>query len=269
MTQEAPDRADLDIMEMPAKALAAYWLSLKKLMDSKKGAKVVQEEMAVVTEPSIRLLLETAFGSGLSEDAVRRLMTVGRRRILEDVRRKLDCMTRTLLGMATGENPQRLLTLLTALFPVPPIREKAAMDRVYVLLEKAKAVAAGVKPAPSKDGAGQDGAEEDPAAVSLALLPEILLVRLLYCLAVVRREGRDVCRRLATSTRSLFFAEGLGLVADNFDETFLRERLTLHRRALLDDAALKLVLCEEMCLGLRNRYSYEDLWRLARAHLPR
>ena len=67
------DRADLDIVEMPAKAVAAYWLSLKKLMDSRKGARVVQEEMAAVTEPDIRLLLETAFGSSLPEEAVRRL----------------------------------------------------------------------------------------------------------------------------------------------------------------------------------------------------
>jgi hypothetical protein len=96
----------------------------------------------------------------------------------------------------------------------------------------------------------------------------VLLPRLLHCLVVARREGREACRKLAESSRSLFFAEGLALVADGFDEAFLRRRLTLHRRAILADAAAKMVLAEEMCLGLRARYSYEDLWRVARAHLP-
>jgi len=254
MTQEVSARADLDIVEMPATAVAAYWLSLKKLMDVKKGGKIVQEEMETVTEPYIRLLLETAFGSSLPEEAVRRLYQAGRRQALADVRRKLDCMARTLLAMAAGDNPQRVLSFLTAFFPVPPIREAAAMDRVYALLEKNRA--------------GEQG-NEDPAAVDHALAADVLLVRLMYCLAVARREGREVCRRLSASTRSLFFAEGLGLVADGFDAAFLRKRLEVHRRSLLADTSLKLVLSEEMCLALRARYSYEDLWRVARAHLPR
>ena len=254
MTQQVPERADLDIVEMPAAAVAAYWLSLKKLMDAKKGERIAQEEMAAVSEPNIRLLLETAFGSSLPEEAVRRLYLASRRRALGDVRRKLDCMARTLSAMASGDNPQRVLALLTALFPVPPIREAAAMERVYAALEKTRAGAT-------------DG--EDPAAVDHDLAADVLLVRLMYCLALTRREGREACRRLAASTRSLFFAEGLALVADGFDEPFLRRRLTLHRRALLADMAQKLVLSEEMCLGLRARYSYEDLWRVARAHLPR
>lgn len=254
MVHDTAPRPDLDILEMPPKALAAYWLSLKKLMDSRKGGRIVQEEMAAVTEPTIRLLLETAFGSSLPEEVVRRLFLAGRRQVLADLRRKLDCMARTLVAMAAGDNPQRVLSLLTALFPVPPVREAAAMETVYGLLEKARAGA---------PGAG------DPAAVDHALPPEVLLVRLMHCLVVVRREGREACRRLAQSTRSLFFAEGLVLVADGFDEAFLRRRLTLHRRALLTDAAGKLTLAEELCLGLRARYSYEDLWRVARAHLPR
>ncbi len=250
------DRADLDIVEMPAKALAAYWLSLKKLMDSRKGGRVVQEEMAAVSEPYIRLLLETAFGSALPEEAVRRLYAAGRRRQLAELRRKLDCMARVLAAMVSGDNPQRVLSLLTALFAVPPVREAAVMERVYALAERARA------------GTPPDAPADDPAAVDHGLPPEVLLPRLLHCLVVARREGREACRKLAESSRSLFFAEGLALVADGFDEAFVRRRLTLHRRAILADAAAKMVLAEEMCLGLRAKYSYEDLWRVARAHLP-
>uniref|UniRef100_I2Q7C9 Uncharacterized protein n=1 Tax=Desulfovibrio sp. U5L TaxID=596152 RepID=I2Q7C9_9BACT len=254
MANDTASRPDLDIVEMPATALAAYWLSLKKLMDSRKGGRIVQEEMAAVSEPTIRLLLETAFGSSLPEEALRRLFTAGRRQVLADLRRKLDCMARTLLAMAAGDNPQRVLSILTALFAVPPVREATAMEAVYGLVEKVRA---------------GDPSAGDPAAVDHGLAPEILLVRLMYCLVAVRREGREACRRLAGSARSLFFAEGLILVADGFDEAFLRRRLTLHRRSLLTDAAGKLTLAEELCLGLRARYSYEDLWRVARAYLPR
>jgi len=254
MPNESPSRADLDIVEMPATALAAYWLSLKKLMDSRKGGRIVQEEMAAVTEPNIRLLLETAFGSNLPEEVVRRLYLASRGQVLADLRRKLDCMARTLSAMAAGDNPQRVLSLLTALFPAPPVREAAAMETVYDLVEKARS-------------GESDGSEA--AAVDHGLPPELLLVRLMYCLVVVRREGRDACRQLTYSTRSLFFAEGLALVADGFDAAFLSRRLTLHRQSLLADAAQKLTMAEELCLGLRAKYSYEDLWRVARAYLPR
>ncbi|WP_300164300.1 hypothetical protein [Solidesulfovibrio sp.] len=250
------DRADLDIIEMPAKAVAAYWLSLRKLMDSRKGGRVVQEEMEAVTEPYIRLLLETAFGSGLPEETVRRLFVAGRGRALGELRRALDCMAGTLAAMVSGDNPQRVLSLLTAHFAVPPAREATIMERAYALADKARA------------GGAPESPVDDPAVVDHGLAPDVLLARLMYCLVMARREGREVCRSLAGSCRSLFFAEGLILVADGFDETFLRRRLALHRRSVAADAARKMLLAEEMCLGLRARYSYEDLWRVARAYLP-
>jgi hypothetical protein len=253
MPNDVPVRQDFDIVEMPATALAAYWLSLKKLMESRKGGRIVQEEMAAVSEPTIRLLLETAFGGALPEDVLRRLYLARRRQVLSDLRRKLDCMARALSAMATSDNPQRALAMLTALFPVPPVREAAAMEAVYALVEKVRK---------------GETAETEPAGVDHGLPPDVLLVRLMYCLAVVRREGREVCRRLAGSTRSLFFAEGLTLLADGFDEAFLRRRLTLHRRSILADTARKLAMAEELCLGLRAKYAYEDLWLLARAYLP-
>jgi hypothetical protein len=253
MANDDAARPDFDIVEMPATALAAYWLSLKKLMDNRKGVRIVQEEMATVSEPTIRLLLETSFGGGLPEDVLRRLYQARRRQVLADLRRKLDCMTRALVAMASAENPQRVLTALTALFPVPPVREATAMESVYTLVEKIR-----------KD----DTAEGTLAAVDHGLVPDVLLVRLMYCLVVVRREGREACRRLATSSRSLFFAEGLTLLADGFDEAFLRRRLALHRRSILADTTNKLTMAEELCLGLRAKYSYQDLWLLARAYLP-
>ena len=244
---------DFDIVEMPATGLAAYWLSLKKLMDDRKNAKVVLEEMATVTEPTIRHLLDVAFGSSLPDDVLRRLFVARRQLVLGELRRKLDCMARTLLAMLAGENPQRVLSLATALYPQPPIREAETMDAVYAMVERVRR---------------GDVSEEKAAAVNHTLAPAALLARLMYCLVVVRREGRETCRRLVEHTRSLFYAEGLALVADGFEENFLARRLALHRRSILSDTTVKLHMAEELCLGIKARYSYEDLWRLARTYLP-
>ena len=42
---------ELDILEMPFEGLAAYWLSIKKIMDTKKGRAIVDEEIAHTDEP--------------------------------------------------------------------------------------------------------------------------------------------------------------------------------------------------------------------------
>jgi hypothetical protein len=44
---------ELDILQMPLDGLAAYWLSLKKLVEAKKGAKVLEEEADHTSEPYI------------------------------------------------------------------------------------------------------------------------------------------------------------------------------------------------------------------------
>jgi len=253
MPELTPPSQDFDIVEMPTTGLAAYWLSLKKLMDDRKNAKVVIEEMATVTEPTIRHLLDTAFGSSLPEDVLRRVFAARRQLALAELRRKLGCMSRTLTAMLTGDNPQRVLSLATALYPQPPIREAETMDAVYAMVERVRR---------------GDVQEEKAAAVNHTLAPPALLGRLMYCLVVVRREGREASRRLVEYTRSLFYAEGLALVADGFEEGFLSQRLALHRRSIIIDTTVKLRMAEELCLGIKARYTYEDLWRLARTYLP-
>lgn len=253
MPDVTPVRQELDIVEMPATGLAAYWLSLKKLMDDRKGGKIVIEEMAAVTEPTIRHLLDAAFGSSLPEEVLRRIFLARRQMVLGDLRTKLDCMARTLSAMVAADNPQRVLSLLTALYPLPPVREAEAMEAVYATVERVR----------------RGDIEEGPlAAVDHTLAPGALLVRLMYCLVTARREGREACRRLIGHTRSLFFAEGLALVADGFEESFVSRRLALHRRSILGDTDVKLRMAGELCLGIKARYPYEDLWRLARTYLP-
>lgn len=253
MPDVPPTSQEIDIIGMPATGLAAYWLSLKKLMDERKNGKVVLEEMASVTEPTIRHLLDATFGSSLPEEVLRRMFAARRQLVLGELRHKLDCMTRTLSAMVAGENPLRVLSLATALYPQPPVREGELMEAVYAMVEQVRR---------------GDAEESRLAAVDHSLKPAALLARLMYCLVVVRREGREASRRLAGASRSPFFAEGLSLVADGFEERFLARRLALHRRAILGETARKLHMAEELCLGIKARYSYEDLWRLARTYLP-
>ena len=106
MPELPPPSQDVDIIAMPATGLAAYWLSLKKLLDDRKSGKIVLEEMATVTEPTIRHLLDAAFGSSLPEEVLRRMFAARRQLVLGDLRRKLDCMARTLTAMVAGDNPR-------------------------------------------------------------------------------------------------------------------------------------------------------------------
>lgn len=54
---------EFDIIEMPFEGLAAYWLSIKKILDAKKGRAIIDDEIAHTDEPFILHLLETVFSS--------------------------------------------------------------------------------------------------------------------------------------------------------------------------------------------------------------
>ncbi len=50
------EQKDFDILEMPAEGLAAYWLSIKKLIDVKRNKQVLEEEIRYTREPFIKFL---------------------------------------------------------------------------------------------------------------------------------------------------------------------------------------------------------------------
>lgn len=55
---------EFDLMEMPLEGVAAFWLSVKKTMDSKKkGDEFLLEEAKHTREPHVRFLLELAASS--------------------------------------------------------------------------------------------------------------------------------------------------------------------------------------------------------------
>lgn len=248
---------DFDMLEIPAEGVAAYWLSIKKLLGNKGSVnKAVEEEASYTSEPFVRFLLDTAF-SRIPEDTVRRISIIKRDNLLAEWGLRFNLMRLALLDMASSENPARTLSRMTAHFSRTPIAEEKAFqlaqDLLKIALGKAKA-----KP------------EEFPRFFSVdhRLQSDKLLVVLLFYAVLNRREGKTACQPLLEHVRSPLFRDGLGLVRDGFDGDYLRERLRVHRETLLAEARLKMDMSLEMSMAIRNRLSYDDVFRVARAFLP-
>lgn len=243
---------DLDILEMPLDGLAAYWLSLKKLWDSKKGAKkVIEDEAAHTPEPYIAYLLNTAFGE-LPEHMVRKLARIKRETFIADWRRKIELMRIALYAVAAGENPRITLIRMDSRFHAPPMDERKAFDL-------AGGVFAAIK----------DTSADLPTLldVSHKHSHDRLVVKLLFYVIHARREGKQSLAPFIQFIRSPYFAEGLSLAVDGFDADFLANHLDRVRNEALNDARRKMRLSQDMVLGIRDKLAYADLLRMAQAYM--
>lgn len=243
---------DLDILEMPLDGLAAYWLSLKKLWDAKKGAKkVIEDEAAHTPESYISYLLNTAFGE-LPEHVVRKLARIKRETFIADWRRKIELMRIALYAVAAGENPRITLIRMDSRFHAPPMDERKAFDL-------AGGVFAAIK----------DTSADLPTLldVSHKHSHDRLVVKLLFYVIHARREGKQSLAPFIQFIRSPYFAEGLSLVVDGFDADFLANHLDRVRNEALADARRKMRLSQDMVLGIRDKLAYADLLRMAQAYM--
>jgi hypothetical protein len=64
------------------------------------------------------------------------------------------------------------------------------------------------------------------------------------------------------------FAEGLGLAVDGFESTFLSEYMGGVAGRLVANTRRKMEMSMEMALGIRARYAYADIYRIARSYMP-
>ena len=117
---------DFDILEMPVEGLAAYWLSIKRLLD-KKSATVIDEERSHTKEPYIKYLLETGF-STMPQAQARELMLARAETLLSEYDRKLSLMRLATLAAAAGENPRLTFLRMRSRYSIPPISERQAFD---------------------------------------------------------------------------------------------------------------------------------------------
>ena len=98
-TQDSPK--EFDLMEMPLEGVAAFWLSVKKTMDSKKkGDEFLFEEAKHTREPHVRFLLELT-ASSFAPERCEELAQVRKKNILAELQRKYVLMAICLLGIVS------------------------------------------------------------------------------------------------------------------------------------------------------------------------
>ncbi|UZP69026.1 hypothetical protein N1030_08685 [Desulfovibrio mangrovi] len=242
---------DFDILELPLEGVAAYWLSLKKLVGSKRNFKALEEEAQYTTEPFVRHLLDVGF-CGYSDDRVRMLAHAKMETLLGETARRFNLMRVAILDVATGENPHRTLAKLLAQYPAPPISE-----------DKAKALSQELLKLVPEHQAGQERFFD----VGHKSLDDKLIVTLLFYVLLSRHESKSGCQPLLAYVSSRYFREGLSMVIDGFDAPFVRKWLKEHKAAVLSETRRKMLMSTEMCVAIGMRLEYEDVFRVARSYM--
>ncbi|MBG0776312.1 MAG: hypothetical protein H0S85_07720 [Desulfovibrionaceae bacterium] len=244
---DEPDR-NIDLVEMPLEGLAAYWLSLKKLV-GKRNIKALAEEAEYTPEPFVRYLLEACL-SNLDAERFAAAAQARRQTCLDGLAVRLDLMRMALLDIAVAENPRKTLAKMTAQFDRTPLTEQEAFRLAQELAK--------VPADPKADHSVYFNVDHH-------IKPDQLMVTLLFYVMLARREGREACQGYFRFVNSSFFVDGLSLVIDGFDAPLVRKRMRVHRDAILAAVGRKADLSICMCRALRDRLEYEDMFTLAKA----
>ncbi len=248
MTKET----NLDLLEMPFEALAAYWLSLKKVFDLKKGKVDFETEAHNTPEPFIRHVLELVF-SELEIAVVRKLFQVKQDEMLHQLAQKLHLMRLAIQAIAINENPRISLIRMNAQFASPPLNEEEVFGMAKAMNE----------------------ALEDPASHRKILLEidhkmsaDRLMVKLIFYIIYARRSGKQALDIFFNELNSPYFAEGLGLCIDGFEVDFINRHLESIAKEIRRSVEKKAAMSIEMALCIRKKYSYEDIYTVAKSYLP-
>lgn len=136
---QAPQR-DFDLVDIPVEGVAAYWLSIKKLVGSRRGfEKTVAQEAEYTSEPFVRYLLDAAFS--ISDEALARQACEARRDLLLGaLGMRLELMRAAVLDVAVGENPRKSAARMMALFARAPMPEAKAFHMAQELYKLSKRV---------------------------------------------------------------------------------------------------------------------------------
>ncbi len=239
---------DFDMVEIPVEGVAAYWLAISKLLEGKKNSKILEKEAEYTSEPYIRHLLELCLTS-LPDERLLELAAAKRDTLLAELARKFDLMRLTLLDMTANENPRKTLAKMTAKFAAPPVSEDRAIELAQELSQ------------------AEPGQNPRLYNVDHRMKNEQLVVALLFYAGMARREGKMALADFLEFVHSTFFTEGVHLVVDGFDGPFVRKRLRVHKEAILDEARHKMDMAAQLCVAVRGRLSYEDVFRVARSYM--
>ena len=248
---QAPAQNELDILEMPMEALAAYWLSIKKLIDTKRDKSLLTTEMENTGERFIRHLLDAA-SSTLDQDLLRELARAKSQALLAEARRRLDMIRLGLTGMAQGENPRLTFIRLSGHMLPPALTEKRAFELASGLMSTV---------------AQKDADLPVLLCVDHKQKDDRLAVKLLFYALSARRNGRQSLHEYLPHLRPTPFAEGLSMAADGFEPEFVSRHLLTLRDQALSAARRKMRMATEMCLALKSGLPYDDMFRVARSFM--
>ncbi|WP_291321853.1 hypothetical protein [Desulfonatronospira sp.] len=242
--------SDFDLLEMPLEAVLAYWLSVGKVMESR-DVSFLQRERDNTSEPYIRHLLGL-LASSLPAEKLEKYAGVKKKTIIDDLQRKFVLMSISVLGMSTNENPQKVLIRIISKFSISPVYEKE-------IFEAAQSALAGL----DKDEAHK----KRFLNVDHRLKLETLILNLIIHNMLSRRLGRNELKDFVQYVRSFYFAEGLSYIIDGFDYDFVKYRLNLQKKAILDLTETKMDMSLNMCSGIKSGLSYNDLKLIGSSYL--
>lgn len=244
---------EFDLLEMPLDGVAAFWLSVKKTMAAKNSpANFLLQEAQHTKEPYIKFLLELS-ASSLPPQRCEHLARVRKTHILTDLQRKYVLMAIGLLGIASNENPQKVMVRFLSKFPIAPIFEKQVFDVAQMMLRNLDNI---------------DLNKAKFLNIDHKLKIEALLITLIFFCMLARRGGPQALLKYEEFISSTYFKDGLHLICDGFDYDFVKYRLTLVKKELLADIDTKMELSTDMMVALKSEVPFNDLYLVAKAYLP-
>lgn len=250
MTEESSQAAkEINVLDMPLEGIAAYWLSLRKVMGNKFQPKVLADEAENTAEPFILYLLETSL-TALPDAEIRRLGGIRRDNTVRDMRMKLTVIREALVAIADADNPRKALLRMGAYMADSSLTEEQLTKMALDMVRMAE-----------KNKAGY------VVTVDLTLPMEQLVLKLFFYILWARREGKAGLEPMAENGRCHYFNQGLGMVMDGFERSFIKDCLRVAADEMLETATVKMSLALDMALALRSKLSYEDMFKVARAHM--
>jgi hypothetical protein len=242
---------EFDMVDMPLEGVAAYWLSLKKVFLEKKKSDLLVNEAAHTKETFVRHLLELCTSS-LGAESIRRYAAVKKEVILDDLRRKFVLMAISLLGIADNENPQKVMVRFLSKFSISPVFERQVFEVAQLIIS-------------NLDNASFN--HRKFMTLHIQMKPEAMLIVLVVFSMLVRRKGPRGLDPFLQYVSCNYFSEGLSLIKDGFDKDFIKYRLNLHQREILEETERKMDMSTELGVALSAQLSYDDMYLIARSYM--
>lgn len=242
--------ASITFLYMPIDGVAAYWLSLRKLMGNARNLKALEGEAQFVSEPFVRHLLDMITAQ-VSTERFRDLSRTCETQEIDRLDRQFDLMRVAVTDMAAGENPLRTLARMTARFPSPMSDPEGMLEAAQTRVSDALN---GPMPA-------------EASRIDHHMQDEDLVTTLLFYATLCRRHGKTACRPFLPQEGSLFFTDALSLVVDGFDGPFIRKWMKRFKTTIITDMQRKMSLSTDMGIAILDRASFEDMRFLVRSYI--